>query len=429
MTIFALVDCNNFYASCEKLFAPKLANRPVVVLSNNDGCVVARSAEVKAMGLAMGTPWFKIKDLARERGIVAFSSNYALYADMSNRVVETLRGFSPDMEVYSIDESFLDVTGFSRYPGLEKHGHAIRERVAEWTGLAVCVGFGTSKTLAKLANHCAKKGLAGADGVCDLTSLDEVSLGRLLGSIPVGETWGIGRKLVPKLEAIGVSTVADLRNADPAAIRARFSVVLERIVLELRGTSCLSLEEMAPDKQQIMVSRSFGTKVHSIAVLADAVATHASRAAEKLRAQDSVAGCLTVSIRTSPFSESEPQYARSLALPISQHTADTRRIVLHAVKALKAIYQPGFAYAKAGVMLSEICPRSNAPRDLFFDVEECEKAEKLMATLDAINARWGKETLRTASVRSEHKAWEMNRGRLSPAYTTSWQGLPIVKAI
>lgn len=426
MTVFALVDANNFYASCEKLFDPRLAGVPVVVLSNNDGCVVARSAESKALGVKMGVPWFKIREEAQRAGIVALSSNYALYADISDRVTETLRGFSPDVEVYSIDESFLDVTGFCHL-GLEDYGGAIRKRVAQWVGMAVCVGFGESKTLAKLANHCAKKGLAGADGVCDLTALEGPALDDLFSRIPVGEVWGVGRRISAGLAAMGVETVLDLRDADAETVRSRFSVVLERTVRELRGVSCLALEEMVADKRQIMVSRSFGQKVHDLAALADAVATHVTRAAEKLRGQGSLAGAVVVEIRTSPFSERGSHYQRSATVPLPEASADTRTLIRWAIRGLKTIYRPGHAYAKAGVMLTEIRPRAAAQGDLF-SAGGAFRSEGLMAALDAINAKWGRGTLRPAAVRADHSAWEMARGSLSPGYTTDWKGLPVVRA-
>jgi DNA polymerase V len=232
MPVFALVDCNNFYASCEKLFDPQLSMTPVVVLSNNDGCVVARSAEVKALGIPMGVPWFKLKDAAKQHGIVAFSSNYELYADMSDRVVQVLRQFTPNLEVYSIDESFLDLTGF-RNIDLQRYGQEIRERIRDWLGLAVCVGIASSKTLAKLANHCAKKNHAGSTGVCDLTSMTSREITELLARIEVGEVWGVGRKIHVRLCELGIRSALDLREADPEMIRSRFSVVLERTVREL----------------------------------------------------------------------------------------------------------------------------------------------------------------------------------------------------
>lgn len=425
MTIFALVDCNNFYASCEKLFDPKLVGVPVVVLSNNDGCVVARSAEVKALGVPMGIPWFKLKDTAKRHGIVPFSSNYALYADMSNRVVEVLGQFAPNMEVYSIDESFLNLSGLSHL-GLEQYGRQIRERVQEWVGLAVCVGIASTKTLSKLANHCAKKNLAGAMGVCDFTTISDTDLSTLFGKIEVGEVWGVGRKQEERLRSMGINTVFDLREADAETIRSRFSVVLERTVRELRGISCLDIEEVAPEKQQIMCSRSFGRKIFTIEELADAVATHIGRAAEKLRQQESIAGALTIHIRTNPFSDHEPQYQRAITVPLPDATADTRELVQWGMRALKRIYRQGFAYQKAGAMLSELRPKHMEQGSLFGAVET-ERGDRLMDVLDAVNRRWGRGTLRVAAEAQDH-SWQMSRGNLSPRYTTDWDCLPVVFA-
>jgi len=424
MPVFALVDCNNFYASCEKLFDPKLASRPVVVLSNNDGCVVARSAEVKALGIPMGVPWFKIQKEAKQYGIVAFSSNYALYADMSNRVVEVLGQFTPNLEVYSIDESFLDLTDFNR--DLVEYGQAIRQRIQWWLGLAVCVGIAPTKTLAKLANHCSKKDLAGSAGVCDFSTMSEPQLSRLFGGIDVGEVWGVGRKIHARLAVLGINTVQQLRDADPDMIRAKFSVVMERTVRELRGVSCLDLEEVAPDKQQIMCSRSFGQYVEDRNQLEEVVASYVSRAAEKLRNQDSLAGALMVFIRTNPFNPREPQYHRSLTIPLPKATADTRVLINWSLRVMRRIYRPGFAYQKAGVMLSELRPRTMAQASLFSDLEN-DRCRQLMATLDVINQRWGRGTLRSAAEGME-KPWQMKRQRLSPAYTTDWEGLPLVHA-
>lgn len=424
MPVFALVDCNNFYASCEKLFDPKLASKPVVVLSNNDGCVVARSAEVKALGIPMGVPWFKIQKEARQYGIVAFSSNYALYADMSNRVVEVLGQFTPNLEVYSIDESFLDLSGFNR--DLVEYGQEIRQRIQQWLGLAVCVGIAPSKTLAKLANHCAKKNLAGSGGVCDLTTMTQSQLSQLFAGIDVGEVWGVGSKIEARLANMGITTVLQLREADPDLIRSKFSVVLERTVRELRGVSCLDLEEVAPDKQQIMCSRSFGQYVYDRDQLEEVLASYVARAAEKLRKQASLAGALMVFIRTNPFSPKEPQYHRSMTIPLPEATADTRVMVSWALKVLRRIYRPGFAYQKAGVMLSELRPKTMAQASLFVD-PETDRGQRLMATLDVINQRWGRGSLRSAAEGME-KAWQMKRQRLSPSYTTEWQGLPMVIA-
>ncbi len=384
--------------------------------------MVARSAEVKALGIPMGVPWFKIQKEAKQHGIVAFSSNYALYADMSNRVVEVLGQFTPNLEVYSIDESFLDLTGFNR--DLVEYGQEIRQRIQRWLGLAVCVGIAPTKTLAKLANHCAKKGLAGTDGVCDFSTKSESQLSQLFAGIDVGEVWGVGRKIHARLADLGITTVQQLRDADPDMIRAKFSVVLERTVRELRGVSCLELEEVAPDKQQIMCSRSFGEYVYDRDQLEEVVASYASRAAEKLRNQDSLAGALMVFIRTNPFNPREPQYHRSLTIPLPEATADTRILINWALKILRRIYRSGFAYQKAGVMLTDLRPRTMAQASLFSDPED-DRSRQLMATLDVINQRWGRGTLRSAAEGME-KPWQMKRQRLSPGYTTDWAGLPVV---
>lgn len=427
MPVFALVDCNNFYASCEKLFNPKLKDRPVVVLSNNDGCVVARSAEAKALGIPMGAPWFKLENEARRYGIVACSSNYELYSDLSNRCVEILSGFTPNLEVYSIDESFLELSGFERV-GYQEYGQQIRQRVADWLGLAVCVGIGTTKTLAKLANHCAKKELAGQDGVCDFTRVSASDLAALFAKIDVGEIWGVGRKIAVRLNEMGIHTVRQLHDADPETIRNRFSVVLERTVRELCGVSCLSLEEVVPAKQQIMSSRSFGTLIYDLEELEEAVASYISRAAEKLRSQDSLAGAIQVYIRTNIFKPESPQYQRAVTVPLPEATADSRVLTMWGLRVLRRIYRPGYGYHKAGITLTNILPRANQQFSLFVPSSIANsRSEKLMGVLDSINQRYGRGALRIAAEGVE-KTWQMRRGYLSPGYTTDWSGLAVVKA-
>lgn len=423
--LFALVDCNNFYASCEKLFAPKLATRPVVVLSNNDGCVVARSAEAKALGIAMGVPWFKIAEQAQQQGVIALSSNYALYADMSNRVIETLSDFTPELEVYSIDESFLDLGGFAHLD-LVAYGQRIRQRVAHWIGLPVCVGIAPTKTLAKLANHFAKKRPI-FDGVCHLERLEEATRRQLFSETAVSEAWGVGGRITVRLAELGIETVEGLRTADPEWIRQHFSVVLERTVRELNGTACLELETVAPPKKQIMASRSFGGAVFHLVELREAIAHHISRAAEKLRAQGHEAGAVTVMIRTNPFKLTEAQYQRTVTVPLASPSADTLDLVAVASAVLERIYRPGFAYHKAGVMLSELQPAGARQSDLFDDPEQNARRQSAMQAMDAVNKKWGRGTLRAAAV-GRTQAWQMRRERLSPAYTTSWAELPVVLA-
>jgi DNA polymerase V len=419
---FALVDGNNFYVSCERVFNPQLEGRPVVVLSNNDGIVVARSAEVRALGVKMGGPWFQLRDTARKHGILAFSSNYALYADMSNRMMRILGDYSPHQEIYSIDECFL---GFDGFPAAELAaiGQRIRRQVKQWVGIPVCVGIGATKTLAKLANHCAKKGLAGADGVCDFGRMQPAELDAVFSRIAVNEVWGVGRRLTEKLSALGINSVGDLRDADAVTLGQAFSVVLQRTVMELRGVSCLELEELVPAKKQIISSRSFGAYVYTLPGLEEAVSTYMARAAEKLRHQGSVAGAIQVFIRTNPFKPEHPQYQRGLTLPLPVPSADTRTLTRAALWGLKHLFKPGYAYQKAGVILMELCDAGVVQGQLFDSAPPDRPA--LMQVIDRANSQWGRGTLRLAS-EGMRKSWQMRRERVSPAYTTRWEDLPRV---
>lgn len=419
----ALVDVNNFYVSCERVFNPKLEGKPVVVLSNNDGCAVARSNEVKALGVKMGQPWFQLKDLARQHGIIAYSSNYALYADMSNRVMAILRRFSPQQEVYSIDESFLDLTGF-QHRNLTRYGQQIRHRIKHWTGLPVCVGVGASKTLAKLANHIAKKNMQ-FNGVCDLNAMPSQEQDAWLGRIEVGEVWGIGRRLAPQLQEIGIQTVLDLKKADTATLNSKFSVVMEKIIRELNGVVCIELEDMAAPKKQIISSRSFGTPVTDLKSLEQSITLYVSRAAEKLRRQQSYAGSIHIYIRTSPFNEVEPHYSNSMTIPLPEQTDDTMQLTRVALWGLRRIYRSGYRYQKAGVMLSEIIGREGRQIDLFQSAARSSKSGRLMTVLDQINALMGKQSLKLAS-EGFRQPWKMKQGNKSPAYTTCWDELPVV---
>jgi DNA polymerase V len=426
MSRIALVDANNFYVSCERLFQPALEGRPVVVLSNNDGCAVARSQEAKDLGIQMGQPFFQWKGLVRKHRIVVLSSNYTLYADLSRRFMGVLSQFSPLQEVYSIDESFLELTATPGDPLVV--GQDIRQRVWQWVGLPVCVGMGPSKTLAKLCNHFAKKRAEFA-GVCDWEGLSVEQQQRLLRETPVGEVWGIGRQLSQKLKALGVLTVSDFLQKDPQSLHARFGVLMARTHSELQGRSCLALEEVSPPKQQIMSSRSFGQPVTSLADLREAITLYTCRAAEKLRREGQRAHLLQVSIRTSPF-RSDPQYGRSVAVALPHPTNDTRQLLTAALRGLQEIYREGFSYAKAGVLLSELSPEGTDTLDLFSAQEEnTEKEDRLMSALDAINSRFGKGTLAPGVAGLQGpRAWSMRQGNRSPAYTTSWADLPMVQA-
>lgn len=417
----ALIDVNNFYVSCERVFNPKLNGKPVVVLSNNDGCAIARSNEAKALGIKMGEPWFKLRDFAEQHGVIAYSSNYALYADMSNRVMEILAKFSPNQEVYSIDECFLDLTGMPR-PHLAI-ASTMRSAIRQGVGLPVCVGIGPSKTLAKLANHCAKKAYA-PNGVCDFNAWSSEQLDAQLAKIEIAEVWGIGRRLVPRLNDLGIHTVLDLKRAEPEYMRQQFSVVMEKTVRELRGQTCIELEEMAPAKKQIVSSRSFGFPVSSRQDLQEAVSMYVSRAAEKLRKQQSFATLFSVFIQTSPFGDG-PKYNAHYTVRLPAPTDDTLQLVRVALWILKQIYKPGFQYQKAGIMLDEIVPAGGQQTDMFgFRTSEGNSA-KLMVAMDLINNRWGRSTLRTGS-QGYNAPWAMRQGNVSPRYTTRWNEILVV---
>lgn len=424
--LIALVDCNNFYVSCERVFRPDLIGKPVAVLSNNDGCIVARSQEVKDLGIKMGVPLFQIQQLVNQHQIQLFSSNYSLYADMSARVMATLEEFAPSLEVYSIDEAFLDLTGV--YPCHKDpiaYGQRIRKAVFRSTGIPVCVGMGPTKTLAKLANFAAKKWKK-TGGVLDLS--DSVRREKLMRIVPVGEVWGIGTRTTAKLNQIGINTVWDLAIQPSKRIQAQFNIVVARTVLELNGTPCLELEEIAPHKQQIVCSRSFSRRLTERHELAAALAEFGSRAAEKLRKQGSAAGCVTVFIRTNPFSEREPQYQRAASIQLDVATQDTRVIVTAANRLLDEIYQPGYGYHKAGVQLGGI-QSANRPGqiDLFDFADDSLPAENrsLMQVIDRINRRYPKG-IAVASAGLD-KTWKPKMERISQRYTTDWRELVIVK--
>ncbi|MBT8587429.1 Y-family DNA polymerase [Polynucleobacter paneuropaeus] len=424
--LFALVDVNNFYVSCERVFQPKLEDVPMVVLSNNDGCAVARSAEVKALGVKMGTPWFKMKDLAEEHGIQAFSSNYTLYGDMSERVVQTLKRYTPNFEVYSIDESFLRIESvLQSYLDATHLGQTIKQDVKDTTGLPVCVGIGASKTLAKFANHLAKKQPQFA-GVCDVDRMPKESLYQWMSETPAAEVWGIGRQLAKKLQVMKINTVFDLLQVSPQTMRQQFGVVMERLCYELRGVSCLKLEEVAPAKQQIITSRSFGKLVTSLEELAESVATHTARAAEKLRSQQSVTGAISVFIQTNPHKQNEPQYAQSITIALENPSDNTLKLTEAAINGLKQIYQKGFRYKKAGVVLNLLSDKPTTQQSLFEDMETRGKSADLMKAMDAINSRFGSGVIRSATTGAKQQ-WQMKSGNKSPNYTTQWDELPVVR--
>ncbi|EMN9324233.1 Y-family DNA polymerase [Klebsiella pneumoniae] len=417
--MFALCDVNSFYASCETVFRPDLKGRPVVVLSNNDGCVIARSPEAKPF-VKMGEPYFKQKDMFRRHGIIAFSSNYELYADMSNRVMTTLEELSPRCEIYSIDEAFCDLTGVRNCRDLTNFGREIRETVLRRTHLTVGVGIAQTKTLAKLANHAAKQWQRQTGGVVDLSNLERQR--KLMALLPVDEVWGVGRRISKKLEAMGIKTVLQLADTDIRFIRKHFNVVLERTVRELRGETCLGLEEFAPVKQEIVCSRSFGGRITEYHEMRQAICSYASRAAEKLRGEHQYCRFISAFVKTSPFALNEPYYGNNASVKLLTPTQDSRDIITAAIKCLDAIWRDGHRYQKAGVMLGDFYSQGVAQLNLFDDNAPWKNSEKLMEVLDHLNAKDGRGTLYFAG-QGIQTTWQMKREMLSPRYTTRFSDL------
>ncbi|HDT0378979.1 Y-family DNA polymerase [Klebsiella sp. GG_Kp154] len=421
--MFALCDVNSFYASCETVFRPDLKGRPVVVLSNNDGCVISRSPEAKPF-VKMGEPYFKQKDMFRRHGIIAFSSNYELYADMSNRVMTTLEELSPRCEIYSIDEAFCDLTGVRNCRDLTDFGREIRETVLRRTHLTIGVGIAQTKTLAKLANHAAKQWQRQTGGVVDLSNLERQR--KVMALLPVDEVWGVGRRISKKLEAMGIKTVLQLADTDIRFIRKHFNVVLERTVRELRGEPCLGLEEFAPVKQEIVCSRSFGGRITEYHEMRQAICSYASRAAEKLRGEHQYCRFISAFVKTSPFALNEPYYGNSASVKLLTPTQDSRDIITAATKCLDAIWRDGYRYQKAGVMLGDFYSQGVAQLNLFDDNAPRRGSEKLMEVLDHLNAKDGRGTLYFAG-QGIQTAWQMKREMLSPRYTTRYSDLLCVK--
>lgn len=431
--MFALVDGNNFYVSCERAFRPDLKNRPVVVLSNNDGCAIARSNEAKALGIRMGAPWFECRHLAEEHGVVALSANFVLYGDMSDRMMSVAGGLGPEQEIYSIDESFIDMAGVKG--DLTARAQRVRERVLQWTGIPTGIGIAPTKTLAKLANHIAKSADRKAGSypaelarVCNLASLPAADLDAVLQATDVSEVWGVGRRIAEQLNEGGVHTVLDLMRLDPATVRRRWSVVLERTVRELQGQQCITLEDQPAPKKEIAFTRSFGGAVTELADLIAAVTRFASGAAVKLRAQGSKAGQLQVFAHTSAFRPG-PKYSRSLILPLRRPTDDTVALVNAAVRGIEAIYRPGFNFAKAGVMLLDLQDGNLEQGELDLEPEAPARGD-LMDALDRLNDRYGRGTvvLASAGMRGPQRDFEMKQNLLTPQYTTCWEDLPVAKA-
>lgn len=431
--MYALIDGNNFYVSCERVFRPSLIGRPVIVLSNNDGCAIARSNEAKALGIKMAQPWFMIKQQMGDANVVALSANFGLYGDLSNRMMSLAAGMGPTQEIYSIDESFIDVTGV---PDIMRRGRHIRERILQWIGIPCCIGIGTTKTLAKLANHVAKNaerkpGSYPADlaQVANLAALPASDFDAVLEATELGELWGIGRRIGEQLRADGLRTALDVARMDPAVARRRWSVTVERTVRELQGTPCLDFESMPPAKKEIASTRSFGQPITRLYDLVEAVTDYASRAAEKLRNQDGLAGQVLTFVHTSPHRKQDKQYSRSVTVPLRKPTADTNLIVQAAVRGMKAIYQPGYNMAKAGVHLLDLQDGGVEQQELALDEGIADKS-MLMAAMDRLNTRYGRGTIGLASggTAGFHRRWVMKQEWKTPDYTTSWTSMPIARA-
>lgn len=415
--MYALIDCNNFYASCERVFRPQLNGRAVVVLSNNDGCVVARSNEAKALGIGMGVPAFQLRDLVRTGQVMMCSSNYALYGDLSDRVKTTLACFAPHLENYSIDEAFLDLHGML---GVDLHSHAeeLRRTVLRHTGIPVSVGMAGTKTLSKAANRWAKK----HGGVCLITTEQERL--ELLCTMPVGDVWGIGPAHAARCAAAGIATALQLAEAPGAWVRKQLSVVGARLQSELQGTPCAGLELTPPPKQVICTSRSFASRLTVVDDVQEAVATHAARCAEKLRAQGSAAHLVQVFVHTDRHCPELPQYnaTRSASVPVA--TSSTMELVQVATWLLRQLWRDGYGYKKAGVIVGGIVPEGQVQAALF-DERPREREQRAMAALDQLNARMGRDTVRVAA-QGNRRRWRMRKELVSPGYTTRWDELLVV---
>ncbi len=408
--MYALLDCNNFYASCERVFDPSLINRPLIVLSNNDGCAIARSSEAKLLGVKMAVPVHQIQGLIKKYNIAIRSANFALYGDLSNRVMSIIQSFHQEVEVYSIDEAFFKC---AESKVLSSSLWELKRTVEQWTGIPVCIGIGQTKTLAKAANHVAKK--SGAGVFC----LDNTNTNSILDTFPVEDLWGIGRRFAKRLEAMKINTARDLQKAPASWIKQRFNVVMARTQDELKGISCIALEAMEPDRKQIVCSRSFGSTLSEYGELAQAVANFVHRAAEKMRNRNLEATLLSVAINTNPYSKIDQQYHQSGTIKLVPATASTRVLTQHALTILKKIYRPQYPYKRAGVILSELSRKEQHQCDLFDDFQD----DQLALVMDEINQRFGRDSIVPGRLMGHFQQWRMRQANLSKAYTTDWAQL------
>ena len=411
----ALIDCNNFYASCERIFNPRLIGKPIVVLSNNDGCIITRSAEAKELGIKMGEPYFKAKKIIDKNNVRVFSSNYSLYGDISQRVMETLARFASDVEIYSIDEAFLGLNGFENYE-LSKYCQYIRRTIKQWVGIPVSIGVSTTKTLSKIANNLAKKNKE-YEGVCILKSWFDIN--EALKLTPIEDVWGIGRRLSVFLKKYKINTAYDFTQLDKGWIRKNMGVVGEKTFLELCGVSCIELELIPSDKKSCCVSRSFSKPVEKIDDLEESVSSYGTRVAEKVREEGLVAESMSIFVLTNYFNRKEKQYSNSIKLQLPYPTNNSIKIVKRALEGIRKIYREGYRYKKAGVILYGLTKAKQTRGLLDYDREN---SDSIMNTLDRINERYGSSTIRLASEGVE-KSWRMRRENVSPCYTTRFDDL------
>ncbi|MEQ1204319.1 DUF4113 domain-containing protein [Acinetobacter baumannii] len=412
--VFFLIDVNNMYVSCERVFDPSLNDRPVIVLSNNDGCAVARSNEAKSLNIKMGVPLFQIKDIVQQHNVIVLSSNYAMYAEMSRRFHSILASYvtAEEVEPYSIDECFIDFTAYEKNFDLEKVGQQMRQQIWKWLGLPVCVGIGRSKTEAKIANHIAKKN-PGFNSVCDLVNMDPCNKEYYFSLIDVSEVWGVGRKHSKKLQGMGINTVLDLACAEPREMQKKFSIVMARTIYELQGISCIEIEHTPPSKKQIVASRSFGGRVTELTDLKEAISMYAQDACKRLRDEGLLCGCMIAFVQSNPFDPNVPFYNKSITGSFSEPTDCALDFVRAATRMLNDIYKEGIKYKKCGVVLTCLEPKSGHTYDLLTDFKQIEKKECLMQALDGIHSKFGKKKLGVGPCYVPNRNWSMSRDKLS----------------
>ncbi|ENV94134.1 hypothetical protein F937_03538 [Acinetobacter calcoaceticus ANC 3680] len=412
--VFFLIDVNNMYVSCERVFDPILNNKPVIVLSNNDGCAVARSNESKSLNIKMGVPLFQIKDIVQQHNVIVLSSNYAMYAEMSRRFHKILSSYvtPEEVEPYSIDECFVDFTAYEKNFDLEKVGHDMRAKIWKWIGLPVCVGIGRSKTEAKISNHIAKKN-QGFNGVCDLVTMDLCNKEYYFSLIEVSEVWGVGRKHTKKLQGMGINTVLDLACAEPREMQKKFSIVMARTIYELQGISCIEIEHTPPSKKQIVASRSFGGRVTELTDLKEAISMYAQDACKRLRDEGLLCGCMIAFVQSNPFDPNVPFYNKSITGSFSEPTDCAIDLVKAATRMLNDIYKEGIKYKKCGVVLTCLEPKAGHTYDLLTDFEHIEKKECLMKAMDGIHSKFGKKKLGVGPCFIPNRNWSMSRDKLS----------------